>query len=373
MTTTQADLVLAGHRLRLRSTDPGILADAAAVMVPPCHQADAGGEAPGWRIEVETATGGPPGQGRQDGLPVVSWPQSGRRLVVHRSDGGVIEATGAYREGAALVWIEADARAGRTRVLLPPDDPLSRRWPDWLARSFFGARLLSGGWLLVHASAVRVVTPAGPRAVLVVAGSGGGKSTLAYRACRELGAGLMADDLALVRAQPGGVQVIGWPTRACVPVEVLDPDLLGSLPGELVSHRSAAGRRRSRLTLRPPEYERLLGISRAGPELLGGIICPSPADGGHATASRMTPQQASGVLAAASQVPGQRAAMTDLVGLTGVPAIPGPRLADGGRRLLPADGSIPVVAVGVPDMSLLPALPVWDLIGGRIPGLEQRR
>ena len=203
-------------------------------MTPPCDQADTGSEAPGWSVDIETGTGGPAGHDRHDGLPVVSWPQSGRRLVVHRSDGGIIAATGFYRQGAAPVRIEADIRARETQVLLPPGDPLSRRWPDWLARSFFGARLLSDGWLLLHASAVRVVTPAGDRAVLVLAGSRGGKSTLAYRACRELGAAHMADDLALARARPDGVEVTGWPTRAGVPVEILDPGLLNSIPGDLI-------------------------------------------------------------------------------------------------------------------------------------------
>lgn len=372
MTKLQTDLVLAGHRLRLRSSDPGILADAAAVMVPPCHQADAEGEIPGWSVEIETGTDGPAGHDLHEGLPVVFWPQSGRQLVVHRSDGGVVAATGVYRLGAAPASIEADARARRTRVLLPPDDLLSRRWPDWLARSFFGARLLSDGWLLMHASAVRVATPVGGRAVLVLAGSRGGKSTLAYRACRELGAALMADDLTLARACPDGVEVAGWPTRAGVPVEVLDPGLLASIPGDLISHGTAAGRRRSRVTLRPPEYEQLLSIGRAGPALLGGIICLSPAPGGPAAVSGMPPAQASQELAAAARIPVQRATMTDLLGLTGVPAAPAPGLDAGNEELLPVDG-IPAFAVGIPDMSLLPALPVWGLIDGRIPGLEARR
>jgi hypothetical protein len=337
-------------------------------MAPPCHQADAGGEAPGWSVEIETGTGCPAGPERHEGLPVVSWPQSGRRLVVHRSDDGIIAATGVYRQGAAPVRIEADMRGRQTQVLLPPGDPLSRRWPDWLARSFFGARLLSDGWVLLHASAVRVATSAGDRAVLVLAGSRGGKSTLAYRACRELGAAHMADDLALARACPDGVEVAGWPTRAGVPVEILDPGLLDSLPADVISHGTAAGRPRSRVALSPPQYERLLGIRRAGLTLLGGIICVSPAPGGPAAASGMPPVQASQELAAAARIPVQRATMTDLLGLTGVPALPAP----GGRELLPADG-IPAVAVRIPDMSLLPGLPVWDLIGGRIPGLETRR
>jgi hypothetical protein len=348
------------------------LADAAAVMVPPCHEADAGDEVPGWSVEIETGTGAPGAHDLHEGLPVVFWPQSGRRLVVHRSDSGVVAATGVYRQGASLACIEADATARRTQVLLLPGDALSRRWPDWLARSFFGARLLSDGWLLLHASAVRVATPAGGRAVLVLAGSRGGKSTLAYRACRELGAALMADDLVLARACPDGVEVTGWPTRAGVPVEVLAPGVLDSLPGDLISHGTAAGRPRSRVTIRPPEYERLLGIGRAGPALLGGIICLSPAPGGPAAASGMPPGQASQAIAAASRIPVQRATMTDLLGLTGIPPAPAPGPDAGGHGLLQVDG-IPAVAVGIPDVSLLPGLPVWDLIGGRIPGLEARR
>jgi hypothetical protein len=365
----QTDLVLAGHRLRLRSSDPGILADAAAVMTPPCHQADAGAGAPGWSVEIETGTGGPASYDLHNGLPVVSWPQSGRQLAVHRSDGGVIEATGVYRQGAGPTCIEADIAGRRTRVLLPPGDLLSRRWPDWLARSFFGARLLCDGWVLLHASAVRIAAPAGDRAVLVLAGSRGGKSTLAYRACRELGAAHMADDLALARARPdGAVEVTGWPTRACVPVEILDPALLDSIPGDLISRVTAAGRPRARVILRPPQYEQFLGIRRAGPALLGGI-CLSPAPGGPAAASGLPPGHASRELAAAARIPVQRATMTDLIGLTGAPAAHGP---DTGAQELPVDG-IPAVGVRIPDMSLLPVLPVWDLIGGRIPGLEARR
>ena len=208
--------------------------------------------------------------------------------------------------------------------------------------------------------------------MLVLAGSRGGKSTLAYRACRELGAEHMADDLALARARPDGVEVTGWPTRAGVPVEVLDPGLLDSMPGDLISHGAAADRPRSRVTLRPPEYERLLGIGQAGPALLGGIICLSPAPGGPAAASVMPPVQTSQAIAAAARIPVQRATMTDLLGLTGIPPVPAPGPVTGGQGMLPVDG-IPAIAVGIPDMSLLPCLPVWDLIGGRIPGLEAAR
>jgi hypothetical protein len=182
----------------------------------------------------------------------------------------------------------------------------------------------------------------------------------------------MADDLALVRARPDGVDVTGWPTRAGVPLEVLEPGLVTALPEELISHSTAAGRPRSRVILRPPQYEQFLGIGRAGPAPLGGIICLSPAPGGAAAASDMPPGQAAQEMAAAARIPVQRATMTDLLGLTGAPPAFGPGPGTGAERPLAADG-IPAVAVSVPDMSLLPGLPVWDLIGSRIPGLEGRR
>ncbi|GAA0829846.1 hypothetical protein ACFQVD_04770 [Streptosporangium amethystogenes subsp. fukuiense] len=88
-----------------------------------------------------------------------------------------------YRPGSAAALLEVD-RARRTTRVVVPDEGTARRWPDWLARLFFSSRMLDGGWRMLHASAVTL----NGVVVLFVAGSRGGKSTLAYRACDELGA-----------------------------------------------------------------------------------------------------------------------------------------------------------------------------------------
>ena len=370
----QADLVLGGHRLRLASGDRGLLAGAVSVLAPPCrldHASEAGAD---W--VVDAAFGMPQGLSASmaDDLPELGWRGSGRRLVVLGAGSGVVRVAATYRRGAATALIEADAGARRTRVLVPAGDTDSGRWPDWVARLFFGSRMLADRWLLLHASAVRVAARDGDRALVVVAGQQGGKSTAAYRACAELGAALMADDLVLVHVNEGTVEVAGWPARACVPVEVLSREVMDSVPERMITRSEADGRQRCRVMLSPPEYERLLGVSRAGPAPLGGIVRLSSAPDGYArdTAVLVPGGEAAGVIAASSGTAAQRLMMLDLLGLAGGPAATPGR----GSREAPWDralAGVPVVDLQVADMSLLPVLPLWELLARFLPWLEEAR
>jgi hypothetical protein len=205
-----------------------------------------------------------------EGHPVLAWPHSGMRLTVIEASHDVLRLAGRYRADSPTAVIEVDRRRQLTQVQVPGGDLPSRRWPDWILRAFFGSRLLADGWTLLHAAAVRVPAPGGDRALLVLAGPQGGKSTLAHRACTELGAQFMADDLVLLRAGTGRPEAAGWPARVCVPAELLDDALLGLLPGRQVAETAVAGRARRRMVVSPPEYQRLLGIDRGGPAPVGG-------------------------------------------------------------------------------------------------------
>lgn len=174
------------------------------------------------------------------------------------------------------------------------------------------------GWLLLHASAVRIVTPIGERALVVLAGQRGGKSTIAHRACVERGAVLMADDLVLLRPGRDGVTVVGWPTRVCVPAELLGEATLDTLPSEAMLATVVAGQERRRAVVSPPEHQRLFGIGRAGPARLGGILAIIPsACTASARADMLDGDRIGEVLAQAAHVPSQRLMMLDLLGVAG--------------------------------------------------------
>jgi hypothetical protein len=298
-----------------------------------------------------------------DGLPALTWDGSGRKLVVLESDDAGISVAGTYGSGAETALISVDMMARRTRVWVPAGDPQSRRWPDWLGRTFLGSRLLADGWMLLHGSAVRVETDDGARAVLVLAGQRGGKSTLAYRACTELGAALMGDDLVLVRAGADAVWVIGWPTRICFPAEILPRHVLGSLTEQLFPQGGIPGAQRRRVILSPGECGRVPGITRAGPARLGAIICIStdasaPSRG---SATLMSGARVNAAVAKSAEIPAQRMMMLDLLGLVGAAGRASSRRAGPITPWHRVLAGVPAIAVGVNDPARLPALPVWEL------------
>jgi len=142
---------------------------------------------------------------------------------------------------------------------------------------FFGTRLLADGWHLLHAAAVSIDTDVGPQAVLFLAASHGGKSTLAHRACVELPAKLLSDDLVLLQSRLDGVIAVGWPTRVSVPLELLDAATREKASVGAALDALAGGRRR-RLVLSLPEYAAMFDVERAGPATLGAIVVVSPSD-----------------------------------------------------------------------------------------------
>jgi hypothetical protein len=177
----------------MTAEDTSLLREAVSVLVPPCGEEPVAVDEPGWQIDVSAGMGAR-GELSEVGCPVLAWPDSGMRLtIVDAADGVTLAAR--YRADSPVALVEVDVLRRRTRVRIPDGDPPSRRWADWVARAFFGTRLLADGWLLIHAAAVRMTAGGGDRALLVLAGQQGGKSTLAHRACAELGAQLLADDL----------------------------------------------------------------------------------------------------------------------------------------------------------------------------------
>ncbi len=366
------DVVLAGHRLRLTAETCDMVENALSVLVPPCSlaAASATGEV-GWSVHIAFAS---PSAGlrKAHGQPVFGWAGSGRRLEILDAADGVLVLAGRYREGCAESVIEVDTRCRQTRVLLPPGDVPSRRWPDWIGRMFFGTRLLADGWHLVHASAVSIETDDGPQAVLFLAGPRGGKSTLAHRACVELSAKLLSDDLVLLQSGPDGGVAVGWPTRVSVPLELLDAPLREKASGQARLDSTLGGRWRRRLVLSPPEYAAMFHADRAGPTRLGAIVVVDPTAGSHRQAMAVdrdvSHDRIGTALTRAAHIPAQRLMMLDLLGIAGPSARPwaardaGANLATGFR-----DGGVAMVALRVPDMSLLPSLPVWNALAVHVP------
>ncbi len=365
------NMVLASHCLRFTGEDPGMVEEVLSVLAPPCSIGDPADGEPGWSIHVTPDAAGT--ERSRCGRPVFGWGDIGRRLEIIDAVDGVLTLVGYYREGCAGTLIEVDVRSRQTRVSLPPGDGPSRRWPDWIGRMFFGTRLLGDGWQLVHAAAVSIDTDVGPRAVLFLAGPHGGKSTLAHRACVDLSARLMSDDLVLLQPNPDGVIAVGWPTRVSVPLELLDPVTHERAFTGVILDRFAGGPRR-RLMLSPPEYSAMFGIQRAGPTTLGAVIVVSPddADGGSPALgvdANLCADRLSAALTAAGQVPAQRLMMLDLLGVAGSsprpPSLAKTTLADllAGLR----DAEVAAVRVRVPDMSRLPSLPVWSAVASHVP------
>jgi hypothetical protein len=364
------DLVLAGHRVRVTGEDTGLLGDAVSVLVPPCALEPVTAREPGWHVDVAVAAVAVRDTG-ETGHPVLSWPDSGMRLTVLDA-GGTLRVAARYRAASPPAVLEVERLRRRTRVVIPDGDLPSRRWPDWVVRLFFGTRLLADGCLLLHAAAVRAAAADGDRALLILAGQRGGKSTLAHRACVELGARFMADDLVLLRAGSEVPEVTGWPTRVCLPAELLDGRLLAGLADRVVTQVTAAGMRR-RLVVSPAEYQQLLGVARAGPAGLGGVLAVVPAGGRAGPAARATvlgAERLAAVLAGAGHVPAQRLRMLDLLGVAGAPAVTVPAQP----RVPPAGWSrvlagIPAACLELADGPLLPQLPVWQLLEPYLPWL----
>jgi hypothetical protein len=255
---------------------------------------------------------------------------------------GCLRVTGAYRPDAATAVIEADTAGRTTRVTLPAGDEASIRWADWLVRVFFASRMLASGWRMLHASAVAV----NGSAVLFLAGQGGGKSTLAHRACTELGTAFLADDLVLLGPDR---TVVGWPTRV-------------SLPEELVTGSAGTGTGRRRVVFSPADHRTLLNGERSSPVPLGAVVTVTRAAGGDVPAvDHVNSLRAEET--AALDIPAQRLHTSDLLGLTG-----GPRPAGRGvpvtRELL---GGVPAARLRIGDLRTLPRAPIWEALSGLLP------
>lgn len=360
-TVAARELVLAGFRLRVVAV-PAVLDQVTSVLVPACAVASPEPAAVTWTVRVRGVAAG--ASMAWDDLrgdrPVLAFPRSGPSLVLAEQDGPRLRAYGWYRSGDAPVQVDVDTMRRETAVTAPGG---VGRWADWLARMFFASRMLAAGWRMLHASAVEV----DGSAVLFLAPQHGGKSTLVHRACAELGAGFLADDLVLVGPD---LTVVGWPTRVAIPAG-LAPDL-GDHPG---LHESvAAGLRRTRVVMSPPEHRRATGTRYAPPAPLRAVVCVQSAPGLSVPRAALSVAPASGIgwtsaLARACDVPAQRLHVSDPLGLTGRPDIaPVPTPLDDGH---PPAG-VGAVTLHVADLAHLPTAPVWAELGTLIPWLAAR-
>lgn len=340
----------------------GLLERVTAVVAPPCAVETSGAD-PEWTMSIEEDVC--PVRAEGDGLEQVEliYPLGGPRLTVLDNHDGRMRVAGRYRPDSAAVSIEVDVSACATRLVLPAGDVDTARWGDWLVKVFFASRLVSAGWRMLHASAVAV----DGAALLFLAGSRGGKSTLAHRACTELGAEFLADDLVLLG--PDGT-VVGWPTRVCLPADLSDVAGAG-----VACDRVVDGRVRRRRVLTRPEHRTALGINYSPPVRLGSVVSViSDAAGAADGAGRRAVQVCRldrDVLARARvealDVPRQRLFTSDLLGLTG-----GPRttsLSDTGVDVAGLLSRAPGALLRIADPAALSTAPVWNELAAFVPGL----
>lgn len=358
-----ARLSLLGHHLQITADVAEVIADVVGRLVPPC---DPGGlDDAGWTINVRLDPCGLPDLGDLSDRPQLVIRRDGPRLALRDVAGGRIAAVGQYAPGGAPVRIESDLEQRLTYVWLHADDTAGRRWVDWLARVFFGSHLIADGWHLVHASAVRI----DDRAIVIAAPPDGGKSTLAHRACAELGAALMSDDLVFIGGPRDAPLAVGWPTRVAVPAASLTtgPVPTGYPPDALVRTR-LHGRERERVVLSPAEHRNLTGFEHAGPTVLGALISVRSRIGVEDASLRSPGQRAAAALTLSGAPVAQRMFMTDMLGLVG-------------GRHLPILGAetiehwwpdqIPVLPLDINDLAELPSLPIWSQLLAQLPWRRQ--
>lgn len=357
--TPEAWLSLMGHHLRITADTDEVVADVVGRLSPPC---DLGGpKNVAWTVQVRNGSAAPADLDALRDRPQLIIQRDGPRLVLSDVTGTGTAAVGQYAPGSSPVWIESDLERRTTRVVLPDRSDPGNRWVDWLARVFFGSRLIADGWRLVHASAVCIAD----RAVLIAAPPHGGKSTLAFRACAELRAALMADDLVFLGGAKDAPLAVGWPTRIAVPTECLKVDLVPiGFPLHAVLRTRHSGRERERIVLNPVEHRNLMGMEHTGPKPLGALITirsgARTGDGGQ----RSSGQSAADAFQSAGMPVAQRLFITDMLGLVG------------GHQLLTVamesiddwwPDHVPVVPLDVEDLTELPTLPVWPQLLAQFP------
>lgn len=270
-------------------------------MVPACRQGDVD-EDTDWRVTIRP---GPVHHPPIDASPELALRPGGPAVTITENVHDRLVVVGMYRPGSAPVRIETRFEDQATVVMPSSLDHDQVHWVSWLVKVFFASRLLAGGWRMVHASAVAVRG----RALMVLAGPRGGKSVLAHLACRDLGASFLSDDLVLLG--PDGT-VVGWPTRVCLPSD-LAPVGVG---------RPEGGSERPRVIFGLSEH-RALGIPHNGPRPLGAVIYVRHE--GDYPVGRVCGSVARrrSAWAQAERIPVQRMYTSDLLGLTGGPAVTG--------------------------------------------------
>jgi hypothetical protein len=361
-TEVRTDLVLAGFRLRVMAGCARLLEAVVAVMVPPCEAEPSQVREPHWMLQVEEGAARPGSDALFKDRPVLALPHGGPRLAIADVADGVVRLLGRYRPDAAVSVIEVDAARRRTRVVVPSGDGVGLRWADWLARVFFASRMMAAGWQMLHASAVAV----DGAAVVFLADQRGGKSTLAHRACAELGAEFLADDLVLVGRDR---TVVGWPTRIA-----LSAELVGAQASVGVDHRTVvAGLPRQRVVLSPAQHRTALKVAYSPPAPLGALVSVEPSlldERCAAWAIELDEGALDQAVTRAVDVPAQRLYVSDVLALMGGPRPAG--RADDELAIRGLLSDIPAAMLRVGDMASLSQAPVWEALAPVVPLLAGR-
>ena len=206
-------LLVAGTTVRLEGTSPAELADLRAALA---EGLAADGPA---QLVLRSERGSVPHPGRRPDRVVQHvryWDQGDDQIV----------ATGPGQR----------ARVSRARALLDPGDG-GVRAVHQLLLPVLTLLFASQDACLIHGAAFL----AGPDAVLVLGGSGQGKSTL-VTAALSLGRGVLSDDLLVLRLHGDGVQVSGVPQPLALPADqAYHPAVGHRIDGDPRGRHAAAG------------------------------------------------------------------------------------------------------------------------------------
>ncbi|GAB3726988.1 hypothetical protein [Nocardiopsis nanhaiensis] len=335
-------LLLDGLRLGVESPEAGHVEHVITAMGAACERLRPGPD-PNWSLRI--LPGRPVLEDSRE-WPLLELRPGGPALTITGNQDGRLRAVGYYRPQSAPVTIEVDQGRRLTRLVVSSTYTDQTHWSAWLSKIFFASRLSARGWRMLHASAVVL----GGVAVLFVAAPGGGKSTLAHRACQELGAAFLADDLVMIG--PDGT-VVGWPTRVCLPHGLNTP-----APAQI--GRMVGGPQRRRLVLSLAEHH-TLGFTHAPPTPLGAVVHVRSGPGPVPSCRPWTVKSSNMAEASATDIPVQRLYTSDLLGLTGgAPTLPPTR----GEKVFTDVGGFDLT---IPDPAALPTAPVWETLSAAIP------
>jgi hypothetical protein len=207
-------------------------------------------------------------------------PDLGAAVTFLRCD-PALTRIGLASQGGSSIIVESRREQGLWTIIADPEQPGVAKSVCAVLQSLLGFELRRQGALFAHAAAVAL----NGRVCALLGETAQGKSSLAHLLARKLGAGHVADDLLVLRAEgQAGLRAGGWPSdisvgvsllKACGELKLLENGTLRPPQTDLV--QTTAGdawskENRLRLHFSPQEYETIFQVSRSRGGALGSMI-----------------------------------------------------------------------------------------------------